>query len=239
MVDVADTARGEELARRLSGSGPGLAAYVRADLTKPVELYAALRRPLELFGDVATIVVGNAGIVVKDDDPRVAAMFELNATAVVQGTQWAAELIKGAGRTGVVVNTASMAGLTPVVLTPAYAATKWAVVGYTLSLKPMLKSHGVRVNCVCPALVHTPQVGEFFKHEFHKEPQGSVVRGLADKALSARHVAQVFMRVIADDSLVASAVLVTPEKVLVHDPGFSRTLAQPTNAKVPDYMSRV
>ncbi len=71
MVDIADPNRGAKLAHDLTLQGPGRAEYCRADLTKPIELFYALRRPVDVYGEVATVVIGNAGMVVKDDDPRV------------------------------------------------------------------------------------------------------------------------------------------------------------------------
>ena len=43
---------------------------------------------------------------------------------------------------------------------PVYCATKHAVVGFTRSLKPLLETDGVRVNCMCPTFVDTRMVRE-------------------------------------------------------------------------------
>jgi len=235
MVDLCDEARGQAAAREVQAMGGGRAAFVRADVSRGDELRAALERPQALFGGPATIVCGNAGIVVKDDDARAETMLLVNSVAVISGTTIAAELIKQAGKKGVIVNTASLAGLTPVVNTPAYAASKWAVVGHTLSLGFLRKTHGVRVNCICPALVSTPAVGEFFKEEFNKA--GGRVKALAAQALDARKVAGTFMRIIDDDALNASAVVVMPQKVFVHNPRFEAVLGQAFSDKVPDYLA--
>ena len=60
-----------------------------------------------------------------------------------------------AGAQGVIVNTASLAGKQGVPLLAHYAASKFAVVGFTQSLAREVAGHGIRVNCVCPGFVRT------------------------------------------------------------------------------------
>ena len=57
---------------------------------------------------------------------------------------------------GHIVNTASLAGLLPSPGSAPYAATKWAVVGLSLSLRAEGAPRGVRVSVVCPGGVDTP-----------------------------------------------------------------------------------
>lgn len=57
---------------------------------------------------------------------------------------------------GWIVVTASIAGLTPYPLDPIYTLTKHAVVGFVRSLAPPLADRGIRINCLCPAMVDTP-----------------------------------------------------------------------------------
>jgi NAD(P)-dependent dehydrogenase (short-subunit alcohol dehydrogenase family) len=59
------------------------------------------------------------------------------------------------GMKGVIVNTASLAGKQGVPLLAHYAASKFAVVGFTQSLAREVAAHGIRVNCVCPGFVRT------------------------------------------------------------------------------------
>jgi NAD(P)-dependent dehydrogenase (short-subunit alcohol dehydrogenase family) len=61
-----------------------------------------------------------------------------------------------ARRSGHIVNTASMAGLVPGVFQISYAATKYAVVGLSRSLRIEARAHGVRVTVLCPGVIRTP-----------------------------------------------------------------------------------
>ena len=56
---------------------------------------------------------------------------------------------------GRIINTASMAGKRGTPLLAHYAASKWAVIGFTKSVALEVASHGITVNCVCPGYVKT------------------------------------------------------------------------------------
>ena len=61
-------------------------------------------------------------------------------------------------RSGVIINTASNIGVTGAVGRSAYAASKAAVTGFTMSLALELAPHGVRVNAIAPGLTATARV---------------------------------------------------------------------------------
>ncbi len=58
-----------------------------------------------------------------------------------------------ARKRGTVVNLASWLGKRGAANYGAYAATKFAVIGFTQSLAFEMAPHGIRVNCVCPGLI--------------------------------------------------------------------------------------
>src|SRR3954452_16673241 len=82
-------------------------------------------------------------------------MIEVNLTGVVNGLLAAYPLMIAAGH-GTVVNIASGAGLAPPPFVVPYAATKHAVVGLTIGLRPEAALHGIDVVVVCPGPVETP-----------------------------------------------------------------------------------
>lgn len=232
MVDIIGQQQGQKLAEELSSSssGEGAAAFVHADLSDISQVAASMKRAKEIFGSVATIVVNNAGISVKDDDPRLKTMLDLNCTAVIVGSQIAAEALKASGKKGCIINTASFGGLFPVRETPAYAGTKWAVVGYTISCRGMLKTHGVRVNCVCPSLVDTAGVGEFFKGEFAGQ---KIEKELLRDILDPKTIAEAMLAIIQNDKINAKPIVVRPHKTYVHKFNFRSVMSQNTDNAIP------
>jgi NAD(P)-dependent dehydrogenase (short-subunit alcohol dehydrogenase family) len=151
---------------RLSGAEQGQARAVACNVADPDSVNAAVALAVETFGRL-DVIYNNAGITVNpvpgvglrklvdlphDEMRRVE---EVNINGVIFGAQAAirqfdAQAEKGEGRGGVIVNTASVAGLTGYggVL---YGATKGAVVALTRTLAIEVADKGIRVNSVCPA----------------------------------------------------------------------------------------
>jgi NAD(P)-dependent dehydrogenase (short-subunit alcohol dehydrogenase family) len=128
---------------------------------------------------------------------------QLNFWAVIRGTQAAIKSMKTSGG-GVIVNTASMAGVNPWPMDPVYSATKGGVVFFTKALAWLATSANVRVNCVCPTLVQTPLLSD-----------ASDAR-IADlqriTRLKPDDVARAVLRLIEDDSLAGKALTVLPDQ---------------------------
>ncbi|MFC4061275.1 SDR family NAD(P)-dependent oxidoreductase [Planomonospora corallina] len=81
--------------------------------------------------------------------------IDVNLRGVVHGVHAAYPVMVEQGF-GHIVNTASLAGLTPAPLMLPYTATKHAVVGLSLALRAEARAHGVRVSVVCPGFTDTP-----------------------------------------------------------------------------------
>jgi NAD(P)-dependent dehydrogenase (short-subunit alcohol dehydrogenase family) len=64
------------------------------------------------------------------------------------------QFIKQGGR-GKIINIGSIASKRPAQLLSHYAASKFAVLGFSKSLAAELARHNINVNCVCPGLVKT------------------------------------------------------------------------------------
>lgn len=83
--------------------------------------------------------------------------LDVNVKGVIHGTRAAAAVMAREGR-GHIVNIASLAGVAPVPGLSLYAASKFAVRGFTLSVADELAEHGVAVTALCPDAVQTPML---------------------------------------------------------------------------------
>ena len=98
----------------------------------------------------------NAGIGGGGDDLEgYRRMIQVNVDGVVLGVRRMAEVMQPGG---VIVATASLAGLVPMPHDPIYTLTKHAVVGYVRAVAPSLAERGIRINAVCPGFADTPIV---------------------------------------------------------------------------------
>ena len=79
----------------------------------------------------------------------------VNAKGVFLSNREAVRHFLAAGEKGVIVNTASLAGKIGAPYLAHYAASKFAVIGFTQSLAREVGGHGIRVNAVCPGYVRT------------------------------------------------------------------------------------
>lgn len=82
-------------------------------------------------------------------------VFDVNLRGVAYGVQavYPQMIAQGSGH---IVNTASVAGLLPSIMTASYSASKFAVVGLSKALRAEAAYHGVRVSVLCPGAVRTP-----------------------------------------------------------------------------------
>ncbi len=106
------------------------------------------------------VVFNNAGIGVAGESHTMDAShfdrtIDINVRGVTNGVVAAYPRMVEQGH-GILVNTASAAGLLPVPLMSAYAMSKHAVVGLSDSLRLEARNYGVQVSVLCPAAIETP-----------------------------------------------------------------------------------
>ena len=83
--------------------------------------------------------------------------MDINLNSHFYCARRATPLLKAAGD-GAMINISSVAGRLGFAQRTPYAATKWAVVGFTQSLAKELGPDGVRVNAILPGIVEGPRI---------------------------------------------------------------------------------
>lgn len=83
--------------------------------------------------------------------------IDVNVKGVIFGTRISARHMLERGK-GHIINIASIAGVVPVPGMSIYAASKFAVRGYSLSAALEMRPKGVYVTAICPASVQTPML---------------------------------------------------------------------------------
>lgn len=138
----------------------GDAAGVVCDVSDHGAMRAAADATLDRFGRV-DILVNNAGVSFGAETGATDLadwrwIVDVNLMGVVHGVELFVPLIKAHGLGGHIVNTASMTGFWAGLpgLAP-YAATKFAVVGYSDAIRAELAPHGIGVSVLAPGWVRT------------------------------------------------------------------------------------
>jgi NAD(P)-dependent dehydrogenase (short-subunit alcohol dehydrogenase family) len=169
-VVVADL--NEEGGKRVAGEIGGL--FARTDVSDEASVQAAVEAAASAGPPLRTAVscagIGWAGRTVsRDGAPHDLASYSRVITVNLIGTFNLMRIAAAAiARTkpadedkqrGVIINTASIAGLEGQTGQVAYSASKGGIIGMTLPAARDLAAIGVRVNTICPGIIDTPIYG--------------------------------------------------------------------------------
>ncbi|MBI4425773.1 MAG: SDR family NAD(P)-dependent oxidoreductase [Elusimicrobia bacterium] len=200
----------EELARLIREAG-GQAEAFPCDLGRPAEARAVVERAAEAFGRL-DVLINNAGLLElgafeRQDMERFEALMRVNLLGAAYAVHAAIPHMRRRGE-GHIVNVSSIAGLFGMPYMAAYCASKFALVGFTESLRRELYDSGIRLTAFCPGSVDTPMVADL----------------LADPLLAKRVRAKSPRRIA--DKIVWSVRTGAPEVVIGEAPGFLLTLSR-------------
>ena len=144
--------------QRLVEESGGTYAETRADITEPGVPRAVVTQCVETLGGL-DVLVNSAGICLLADvddfdrsqwDPMVA----VNLTAAFEMAHEASLVMKRRG-SGKIINVASLFSYLGGRQSPAYAATKAGIAGFTKAYCDELAGHGIQVNAIAPGYFAT------------------------------------------------------------------------------------
>jgi 2-dehydro-3-deoxy-L-rhamnonate dehydrogenase (NAD+) len=174
---------GTAVAERLQASGAKVATFdarpailndaleITGDVTRSADVEAAVERTEADLGPLDIIVcaagVSGESLHTTDvDDAEWRRVFSINCDGVFFANRAAARVMvpRGYGR---IVNIASIAGKEGNPMAAAYSASKAAVIAMTKSIGQDLAETGVLVNCIAPAVIQTPMLGDVSEEHLH------------------------------------------------------------------------
>lgn len=139
------------------------------------------------------VLINNAGFghtetFVDYDFSKVENMFRVNVLGLMYLSQLVARqmIIQKSGH---ILNVASIAGKIATPKSAVYSATKFAVIGFSNTLRLELKEHNVNVTTVNPGPVDTAFFDEF-------DPSGAYLENVSSVVLTAEHVANQTIKAI-------------------------------------------
>ena len=141
------------------------AAAIDVDVTDPEQVERMLQAAVDRFGRI-DVLFNNAGLpqsftpLEQSSDDLYYRIFEVNVRGVFNGCRAVIPRMKAQGG-GVILNTASTAGIRPRPGLAIYNASKAAVISLTKTLALELAPHHIRVVSICPVATDTPMLAGF------------------------------------------------------------------------------
>lgn len=159
-------AEGNETVKLIADVG-GEGLFVKADVTKALEVEALVQKTVEKFGRL-DVAFNNAGIegvwvpIIKQSEEDWDRTIAVDLKGIWLCLKYEIKQMIKQGAGGAIVNMASVMGMVGSAGAAAYSASKHGVIGLTKSAALETAKNGIRINAVCPAVIETPMEKRLF-----------------------------------------------------------------------------
>ncbi|KAJ4838242.1 hypothetical protein Tsubulata_011309 [Turnera subulata] len=160
IADVEDD-RGQAIAAKLGEN----VCYIHCDVSKEDDVCNLIDATIAKYGKL-DIMYNNAGVidrvngsVMDTKKSELDRVISINLVGAFLGAKYAAKVMVPQGQGNILFTASACTGIAGIG-TPAYAVTKYGILGLVKSLAAELGQFGIRVNCVSPFAVVTRIAGE-------------------------------------------------------------------------------
>ena len=165
VADISPKAADETVALIKKARGKG--APLAGDVSRAEDCERMVSGTVKLLGGLDILCnnagIGVAGNAVTTSEQQFDDIFRVNVKGTFLLSKETLTKVFLPKKKGVIVNTASTAGLRGIFDRCAYTASKHAIVGLTRAMAVDHVKDGVRVNCICPGTTMTPWIDKRLK----------------------------------------------------------------------------
>lgn len=208
VADISPKSAGETVA--LVQKAKGKAVAITGDVSLPEDCARMVAETLKHLGGLDILCnnagIGAAGTAVTTSEQQFDDIFRVNVKGTFLLSKETLSKVFLPKKSGVIVNTASIAGLRGILDRCAYTASKHAIVGLTRAMAVDHVKDGVRVNCICPGTTMTPWIDKRLKEA--KDPDAALSALVARQPMgrlgSAEEMAAGILYLASDEAAFAT-----------------------------------
>ncbi|MBM4245714.1 MAG: SDR family oxidoreductase [Deltaproteobacteria bacterium] len=163
LADLNEQTGHETLALARQAGTDAQARFIRTDVAREADVAAAVALATSAFGRLDVMfnnagVAGAFGAITDIEEADWDYTFDVLVKGVFLGMKHATRVLKAQGQGGVILSTASIAGMSGGDGPQAYSASKAAVINLTRAVAVELAPERIRVNAICPGGILTPLI---------------------------------------------------------------------------------
>ena len=208
VADIAVKSADETVA--LVKKAKGKAVALAGDVSKAADCAQLVAATVKQLGGLDILCnnagIGVAGTAVTTSEQQFDDIFRVNVKGTFLLSKEALATVFLPKKSGVIVNTASIAGLRGILDRCAYTASKHAIVGLTRAMAIDHVKDGIRVNCICPGTTMTPWIDKRLKEA--PDPKAALATLVARQPMgrlgTAEEMAAGILYLASDDAAFAT-----------------------------------
>jgi NAD(P)-dependent dehydrogenase (short-subunit alcohol dehydrogenase family) len=221
VVSDIDAQGGLETVRTIEAEN-GRAVFVSADVSVEADVRALVASAEQTYEGV-DVLVNNASALLHPEIEDWPSTVHVDLLGPIYGVRYGIEAMRRRGG-GAIVNISSTSALAhgrKRVGSPAYDAAKAGVLRLTTALASLHERDGIRVNCLVPHWIASPEVKSYWDSLTVEQRKA---QGVPDVLITVEEIAEAVLRLATDETL-AGRVLVywpgqPPRLIPFGDPGY-------------------